>query len=157
MTDKPRRGALVRELRDRLRVLDRQLSLLNHVVGARLGLRDVDLDCLDLVQRFGPVSPSELARRSGVHPATMTGVLDRLQRAGWVDRERDPDGSDRRSVVVTMRADRAAEVFRHYTPMIRALEEICGGYSEPELALLNGFLDRVARAGEQAVAAVDEG
>src|SRR5262249_25731886 len=67
-----------------LRDLSGQLSLLDHRVSTRLDLKASDLDCLELVFKHGPLSPSELARRAGLHPATMTGVLDRLERGGWV-------------------------------------------------------------------------
>jgi len=67
-----------------------QLSLLNHQVGARAGLNDADLDCLDLVARHGPLSPSALAQRAALHPATITGILDRLERGGWVARRTRP-------------------------------------------------------------------
>lgn len=87
-------------LKESLRELRNQLSLLNHQVGARLKLKDVDLDCLELISSAGPLSPSALARRAGLHPATVTGILDRLQRGGWVVRERDPDAADRRAVTV---------------------------------------------------------
>ena len=60
---------------DALRELGIQLALLNHHIGARLELKDVDLDCLNLIDRHGPLSPSTLARRAGQHPATMTGIL----------------------------------------------------------------------------------
>src|SRR3981189_3828357 len=90
-----RRRRLTAAIKQSLRALSIQLSLLNHQVGARLALNDVDLDCLDLVARHGPLSPSALAQRAGLHPATMTGILDRLERGGWVIRERDPAASDR--------------------------------------------------------------
>src|SRR6266513_6101144 len=93
-----RRGRLSRQLKDSLRDLGTQLAQLNHSVGARLDLKPTDLGCLDLISRHGPISPTGLARRAGLHPATMTGVLDRLERGGWIARERDP--SDRRAVVV---------------------------------------------------------
>src|SRR5919201_236795 len=86
-----RRRRLATSIKESLRELSIQLSLLNHHVGARVELRDVDLDCLDLINRHGPLSPSALARRAGLHPATMTGILDRLERAGWIARDRDPD------------------------------------------------------------------
>jgi DNA-binding MarR family transcriptional regulator len=76
-----------------LRDLGAQLSLLNHSVGARLELKATDLECLDLITGHGPLSPSALARRAGLHPATLTGILDRLERGGWIERGRDP--SDR--------------------------------------------------------------
>lgn len=95
-----RRRRLTFGVRDSLRELSRQLSLLNHRVGARLDLKDVDLECLDLIAVHGPLSPSALARRAGLHPATVTGILDRLERGGWVTRDRDPDAADRRAVTV---------------------------------------------------------
>src|SRR5437879_3909557 len=81
-------------IKESLRELSIQLSLLNHHVSAHVDLKDVDFDCFDLIARHGPLSPSALARRAGLHPATMTGILDRLERGGWVVRDRDP--SDRR-------------------------------------------------------------
>jgi hypothetical protein len=70
-----RRRRLTVGIRDSLRELGRQLSLLNHRVSARLDLKDVDLECLDLIAVHGPLSPSALARRTGLHPATVTGIL----------------------------------------------------------------------------------
>jgi DNA-binding MarR family transcriptional regulator len=146
-----RRRVVANGVRDRLRAMNRQLSVLNHVIGGRLKLRDVDLDCLDLIAQHGPIGPSELARRSGVHPATMTGVLDRLQRAGWVERERNPAATDRRGVVVRPRRERYSDVYRLYSGMIGSLNGICAGYSEEELELIAGFLERVTAAGREAV------
>src|SRR3982751_2815391 len=80
---------------DSLREMSTQLSLLNHHVGTHLELKDGDFACLALIAREGVLNPSVLARRAGLHPATMTGVLDRLQRAGWIIRERDPAATDR--------------------------------------------------------------
>ncbi|NUT98544.1 MAG: MarR family transcriptional regulator [Saccharothrix sp.] len=133
-----------------LRELRNQLSLLNHQVGARLRLRDVDLDCLELVLEHGPLTPSALARRAGLHPATMTGVLDRLQKCGWVTRERDPEGPDRRAVLVRAVKDRNAELFGLYAGMNSAMDDLLEGYSEAELALLDDFLRRTTEAGRAA-------
>src|SRR6266480_2276351 len=109
------RRRLTAGIKQSLRALSIQLSLLNHQVGAHAGLNDVDLDCLDLVARHGPLSPSALAQRAALHPATMTGILDRLERGGWVVRERDP--SDRRAVVVRVLPDRYGDLLRLYGGM----------------------------------------
>lgn len=135
-------------IRDSMRELSVQLSLLNHHVGSRLEIRDVDLDCLDLIGRYGPLSPSALARRAGLHPATITGILDRLERAGWISRDRDPN--DRRAVQVQARRERGGEIFQLYAGMNASIEEICGSYSDAELAVLADFLHRVADAGRHA-------
>ena len=143
-----RRRRLTLGIRDSLRELGRQLSLLNHRVGARLELRDVDLECLDVIARHGPLSPSALARRTGLHPATMTGILDRLERGGWITRDRDPDAADRRAVTVRNRRERNAEVLRLYSGMNTSLDQILAGYAEAELEVLADFLRRTTTAAQ---------
>jgi DNA-binding MarR family transcriptional regulator len=145
-----RRRRLTTDIKDSLRELTNQVSLLNHQVGARLELKDVDLDCLDLIARDGPLSPSALARRAGLHPATMTGVLDRLQRAGWITRERDREGVDRRAVTVRVLPDRGSEIFRLYAGMNGSLDRICAGYSDDQLTVLADFLRQATEAGRAA-------
>src|SRR5262245_65620961 len=148
--DARQRRRLVTTIKASLREMTNQLSLLNHQVGTRLDMRDVDLDCLDLIGRYGPLSPSAIARRAGLHPATVTGILDRLQRAGWITRERDPDASDRRAVVVRALPERGAEIFGLYAGMNASLDGICAGYGDAELEVLADFLRRTTTAGRGA-------
>ncbi len=135
-----------------MRELIIQLSLLNHHVSGHLGFKDIDLDCLNLIDRHGPLSPSALSRRAGLHPATLTGVLDRLERGGWVARERDP--SDRRAVVVRALRDRYAELLGLYAGMNRSMNQICAGYDDAELQVIADFLQRTAEAGQSAAEAL---
>jgi DNA-binding MarR family transcriptional regulator len=143
-----RRQRLSTEIRDSLRDLGIQLALLNHHVGARLELKDVDLDCFNLIDRHGPLSPSALARRAGLHPATMTGILDRLERGGWAARDRDP--SDRRAVLVRALPDRNADLMRLYSGMSASMNKLLAGYRDTELELIADFLRRTANAGQHA-------
>jgi DNA-binding MarR family transcriptional regulator len=143
-----RRRRLSIEIKESLRELSIQLALLNHQVVAHLDFKDGDLPCLDLISRLGPLSPSELARRAGLHPATITGILDRLERGGWVARERDP--ADRRAVTVRALRDRNAELLRLYSGMNTSMDDVCAGYTEAELQLLADFLRRTAVAGHDA-------
>jgi DNA-binding MarR family transcriptional regulator len=146
----PRRRRSTVAVKESLRELRNQLSLLNHQVSAQLAIKDIDLDCLELIARHGPLSPSALARRAGLHPATMTGILDRLQKGGFVVRERDPEAADRRAIAVRAVRGRNAQVFRLYSGMNTAMDELCAGYSEDELALIAGFLQRATSAGHTA-------
>ncbi|HEV8165154.1 MAG TPA: MarR family transcriptional regulator [Actinomycetota bacterium] len=145
-----RRRRLTNEIKDSLRDLRGQLALLNHQVGGHLELRDVDLDCLDLISRQGPLSPGALARRAGLHPATMTGILDRLERGGWISRDRDPD--DRRAVAVRVLPDRGAQLFRLFAGMNTRMDKLCAGYGDDQLELLADFLRRTTDAGRDATA-----
>jgi DNA-binding MarR family transcriptional regulator len=143
-----RRQRSTAEIRESLRELRIQFALLNYRVGSQLELKDVDLDCLDVLDAYGPLSPSALARRAGMHPATMTGILDRLERGGWIARERDP--SDRRAVVVRVIRDRYAELMRLYSGMNRAMNKLLADYSDSELELIAGFMRRTVDAGRNA-------
>jgi DNA-binding MarR family transcriptional regulator len=135
-------------IRESLRALRVQLSLLNYRVGSELKLKDVDLDCLDIIDADGPISPSALARRAGLHPATMTGILDRLERGGFIERERDP--SDRRAVVVQITRERYADILRCYQGINRSMNKLLAGYSDRELEVIADFMSRTVDAGRDA-------
>jgi DNA-binding MarR family transcriptional regulator len=147
-----RRQQSTAAIRDSIRALRIQLSLLNSRVGSQLELKDVDLDCFDIIDAYGPLSPSALARRAGLHPATMTGILDRLERSGWIVRERDP--SDRRAVVIRARRERYAELMRLYAGMNRSMNKLLADYSDSELELIADFLRRTVDAGRNATDAL---
>jgi DNA-binding MarR family transcriptional regulator len=143
-----RRRRLATEVKESLRELSIQLSLLNHQIGGHVDLKDTDLDCLDLINRHGPLSPSAVARRAGLHPATMTGILDRLERGGWITRERD--SADRRAVAIRALRDRNAELLGYYSGMNTSMDLICAEYGESELQLIADFLRRTTNAGQTA-------
>jgi len=147
------RRRLTRVIKDSLRDVGAQLSRLNHEVGGRAKIRASDLECLGYIDREGPLSPTSLGRLTGQHPATLTGILDRLERDGWIVRERDP--GDRRGVVVRVERGRGAEILRLYlvdSGMNTALDEILSSYAEPELGVIADFLHRTAAAGQAAAA-----
>jgi DNA-binding MarR family transcriptional regulator len=137
----------VAEAKSTLRNLRIELAMLNHRVGTRAALKDTDLDCLDVLVRHGSMSPTELSRRTGIHAATMTGVLGRLERDGWIVRERAPD--DRRAVVLAPVPERVREIFGHYEGMNVALDEILDDYTEDELRVIVDFLQRATDAGRR--------
>lgn len=147
-TEKARRRRVEAEAKSNLRNLRIELAMLNHRVGGRADLKDADLDCLDVLVRHGSMSPTELSRRTGIHAATMTGILGRLERDGWIVRERGT--ADRRAVVVAPVPARVREIFDHYEGMNAALDGILAGYSDDELQVIVDFLRRATAAGQQA-------
>jgi DNA-binding MarR family transcriptional regulator len=137
-------------LRQALRATVTQLSLLNHQVGGHLEMRPGDLYCLDLIDSHGPLSPSALSRMAGLHPATMTGILDRLERGRWIERERD--AADRRGVRVRVLRERRPEILGLYAGMNDALDQICAAYTPGQLDLIAAFLAQATEAARGATA-----
>ncbi|MCK0110702.1 MarR family transcriptional regulator [Ornithinimicrobium sp. F0845] len=133
-----------------LRTLRSQLAVLQHEVGGLVALKDADLDCLDLINQHGPITPSALSRLTGLHPATLTGILDRLERARWITRQRDPEATDRRTVRVQPLPDRNRELIGHYAGMNDAMDSLCAAYTPEQLDLIADFLRRTAEAGATA-------
>lgn len=114
-----------------------------------------DLKCLDLARSAAGLTPGRLAEVTGLTTAAVTSVLDRLEQAGFVRRERDP--SDRRKILVRPLADRAEEVAHLFAPLDQALSQLYDRYTTEELAFLNEFAlsvgqilqNETARLGEQ--------
>src|SRR5262249_62257761 len=77
-----RRRDLTVVIKRSLRELRNQLAQLNRQIGLRVNLKEADHDCLDLIARDGPISPSTLAPKTRLHPATITGILVRLESRG---------------------------------------------------------------------------
>ena len=128
-----------------LRDLRIELAVLDHRVGNRAELRDIDFDCLDVVSRSGPITPSALAARVGVHAATMTGILNRLEDGGWITRR--PAENDRRAVVVASTPDRQRQIYELFGGMNTRMGQICDRYTDGELDTITDFLTRTVAAG----------
>jgi DNA-binding MarR family transcriptional regulator len=111
-----------------------ELSLLNHRIAAEVGLNDVDLDCLEVISREGPTSPAKLTRRLGVHPATMTGVLTRLEASGWILRSEHP--RDRRATLLRIPARREAQLHARYASATQAVVDVVASRSHADIAVV---------------------
>jgi DNA-binding MarR family transcriptional regulator len=143
--------ATLRALRD----LRMELAVLNHRIGTRVELKDLDFDCLDVISSEGPISPGTLARRIGVHLATMTGILNRLEDGGWVSRGRAE--GDRRAVVVTSTPHRQRELYRIFGGMNTRMTQICDDYTDSELDVIVDFLRRAVDAGRSSADEIGPG
>jgi DNA-binding MarR family transcriptional regulator len=144
-----RRSSLTGALFDAMRRANVLSVSMSQAAAERIGVNTTDLHCLNLLSE-GPLTASELARRAGITTASVTGVIDRLESVGYVRRERDT--ADRRKVVVTLELPRAAaEVAPVFAPLIKAWRDSLGDYSDEDLELITGFLDRTQAVFEEEV------
>lgn len=112
----------------------------NSAVAERLGVGATDQKCLELVSSQGGATPGLLAERTGLTSGAITAVLDRLEKAGFVRREKDPE--DRRQVMVRLTAERAPEISALFEPLRRGWRELCAKRGEKELAVVSAFLQQ---------------
>jgi len=124
--------------------------LYSHAVAARVGLAPTDLECLGYLAD-GPVSAGALAEATRLTTGAITGVIDRLERAGFATRQADP--ADRRRVLVQATPAAMARVAPLYAPLEQAALGALQDYNDAELSLLLDFLQR---SGEAALTALAE-
>jgi DNA-binding MarR family transcriptional regulator len=138
------------QLLDEARALSTDFDQLSQAVADRIGLSPVDLLAMDLIARRGRLSAGDLARELHLTTGGITGLVDRLQGAGFARRVADPD--DRRRVLVeaTARERRVGEL---YAPLAAGLRKAVERYSERDLAMLTEFI----RALRSAVALTADG
>lgn len=109
----------------------------------RMHLNVTDLRALELVLDEPGMTPGRLAERSGLTTGAVTGVVDRLEKAGYL--RRTSDINDRRRAVLepTPAAD---EVRQQLVAIDQTLESLLSGYSTDEQKAIRAFLDATASA-----------
>lgn len=136
-----RQGLLERLGKDLGHELSTNNVFLHELVARKLGLNATDTRSLDLITRAeGELTAGDLGRATGLTTGAITGILDRLESAGYVERIRD--ANDRRRVIVRARPEAAGRVARLYEGLGAAMTKLVSGYTTAELQLISGFLER---------------
>jgi len=136
----PRRAELIASLKHAGRQSSTATIMFHQVVADRIGLNPTDHKCADLLFMKGPMSAGELSQLTGLTTGAITGVIDRLEEAGFAQREADPN--DRRRVVVRVLPKCHREVGRLFESLAAAMEELCSRYSDRELSAILDFMTR---------------
>jgi DNA-binding MarR family transcriptional regulator len=132
------RHALEREFLLALRRAGSAMQLLGAASAERIGINVTDLNCLNILALAGSMTAGEIARRTGLTTASITGVLDRLEEAGFVRRERD--SGDRRRVIVRLDPVRGLrDVAPVFAPVVEAWRAAAAAYTDEELSLILRF------------------
>jgi|SRR5579863_7654259 DNA-binding MarR family transcriptional regulator len=114
----------------------------HNVVAQRFGLSVSDLKSLDILQRRGALTAGEIAVYTSLATASVTSLIDRLQKKGLVRRVRDR--ADRRCVVVKLTPKLEETIAPLFKSLNRRMLARFKGYGDREVALIRDFLTQAA-------------
>lgn len=123
-----------------------------NAVADKIGLSATEFESMDLIRQYQPMSAGKLAVSCGLTTGAITGIIDRLERAGFVRRSSDP--KDRRRVLLEPIKDpeKSKKIYALYRPMSEAFEEIAGQCTPEELRFLISIHDKMNQATEKIIA-----
>jgi DNA-binding MarR family transcriptional regulator len=136
------RPELLTQLDETLRKVGAQSVLLSDAVARLVGVNSTDLECLDLLHLAGPTTAGQLARHAGLTTGAMTAVIDRLERAGYVRRHRDPE--DRRLVRVEALPGAVRQIGTLYRRLAESTARLHQDYDDRQLSIVVDYLSRAA-------------
>ncbi len=123
------------------RALSLTLSRLQTAAADSLGLTQSDLKCLERLRTHGAVTPSALCELTGHTAGAVTGMLHRLEAAGFAERARD-ETDGRRVVVKPIRRAIRSQLAPLQRALDAAFDEIGGEFSSKELRVVARYLER---------------
>jgi DNA-binding MarR family transcriptional regulator len=131
-----RRKEVIDAIGEKFREMSTETIMFHQAVADVLGLHITDHKCLDFIHRFGPMPAGRLAELTGLTTGAVTGIIDRLERAGYVRRANDP--KDRRRTIVeptrNKKLERKLEAI--FIPLRDTMHRVLSTYSDVELAFL---------------------
>ncbi|MEM7771258.1 MAG: MarR family transcriptional regulator [Cyanobacteria bacterium P01_A01_bin.37] len=122
------------------------IDAIDYAISEKLGIHRNDLRALNLLEE-GPLSPRIIAERIGLTSGSVTALIDRLEKAGSV--ERRPSKTDRRSIEVGITPSRYAEIGMLYRQCSDGLMHKFGAQSDNKLQVSAEVLSEFATAMEQ--------
>ena len=116
------------------------LTLFQSAMTEWAGLNATDMGCLRLLFQKGIATPSELARHTGLTSGATTAMLDRLEKAGLI--ERRPNPNDRRGTLIAPAQSSAEKAASWFESARNAQDELILSYSESELEIVADVFER---------------
>src|ERR1700722_16911417 len=118
------------------------IVMVHQSVGRVVGLSAVERKCIDVLRRLGPVTAGTIGEHTGLTTGAVTGLMDRLEKAGYVRRARDPH--DRRKVVVELLPNEQMDALlaSAFGPLSDDMTKLAAGYSGTELRMIADWVRR---------------
>ena len=119
------------------------LTQFRNAMSEWVGLNVTDMECLRLLFLKGIATPSELARHTGLTSGATTAMLDRLEKAGLIERRPNPD--DRRGTLIVPAKSGAEKAASWFESARKAQDELISSYSESELEFTADVFERFTK------------
>ena len=123
-------------------------------IAEQFGLGATDEKTLFILQRYGSLTAGEIAQHTGLTTASVTNLIDRLERKGFVQRVRDT--ADRRRVIVQPNQARLAEFNRLFSSIQAPFDTMLNDYSDAELAVIADFLVRATQYARETIEKLEQ-
>ena len=123
------------------------LTLFRNAMDEWAGLNTTDMECLRLLFFKGVATPSELAKHTGLTSGATTAMLDRLEKAGLI--ERQPNPNDRRGTLIVPEKSSSEKVASWFESARQAQDELISSYSEEELEIIADVFERFTKLWDQ--------
>jgi len=133
-----KRAELIRALTERMRLLSDVDVLFSQALADRLGLNLTDFKTSSILDQTGPVTAGRLAELTGLTTGAITGVLDRLEKAGYARRVKNP--ADRRHVIVEAVHTDEARIHELLGGLLQGMGRVCEGFTDAELSRIAEFV-----------------
>lgn len=124
--------------------LSTAVVLFHEAIAQRLGLSGVEHKALGLITRSGPLTAGALAKQTGLTPGAITGLVDRLEHAGYV--RRTPDPADRRRVLVSATPAQRPDLTGVFDELGQEMAGFLAKYNERELAVIADWITNTISA-----------
>ncbi|WP_216211789.1 MarR family winged helix-turn-helix transcriptional regulator [Amycolatopsis aidingensis] len=148
------RAELIEQVLNAGRLLSTETVMFHAAIADTVGLSPVETKTIDYLERLGPQTPKELARSSGLAPASVTALIDRLEGKGIV--RRGPHPEDRRKVLVELRREQLAAFGPQWESLLSGMVELCGRYSDDQLQVIVEFITETAEITHRSTAELTE-
>jgi DNA-binding MarR family transcriptional regulator len=147
-SSRPPKRELVEQLMERFRLSGNRDRAFDHLAAERLGVNDTDQHCLNIIESTGGLTAGELAEVAGLSTGAVTGVVDRLERAGYARRIRD--SADRRRIKIEVTPEFYARAEEIWGPLVREWQgAITKGFTAAELQRFIEFLRATNEVGSR--------
>lgn len=135
------REQLLELFNEEIRNLSIETVTFHQNMAEKLGLNPTDHKCLDIILHNYPMAAGKLAELTGLTTGAVTGVIDRLENANYVYRDKDPN--DRRRVIIHVNLEKVKKnVFPFFTSLSQSMKELFETYNDQEIQFLFNFVAR---------------